>query len=72
MPIYEYTCNDCQETFEVLTISSKTKEKIQCTKCKSENVRKVMSAGTIRSGSGPLFPQSTPPGGGCGGNSRFS
>ena len=70
MPIYEYTCNDCNTTFEILTTSSESTEKVHCSVCKSENVRKVISAGSIRSGSGPLFPKAAQPG--CGGKSGFS
>lgn len=62
MPIYEYKCNECEEVFEQLTTSVKDSPKVQCPKCKSENVSKLMSAGS---------PVTLAPSG-CGGNSGFS
>ncbi len=52
MPIYEYKCNDCGNIFEILTTSSDDAEKIQCSKCKSEKVNKVISAGSFKLSSG--------------------
>ncbi|WP_458778468.1 FmdB family zinc ribbon protein [Desulforhopalus sp. 52FAK] len=62
MPIYEYKCNDCNEVFEILSTSAKDNKKVVCTKCGSENVTKLISAGS---------PVSLTPAG-CGGNSGFS
>lgn len=43
MPLYEYTCNNCQKKFsEVLTIKEHEAKKIRCPKCKSEDVEKVI------------------------------
>jgi putative FmdB family regulatory protein len=70
MPIYEYICNDCETTFEVLFTTASSQDEVECSKCKSKNVKKVLSAGTIRSGSGPLFPQAQT--GGCNNKSGFS
>lgn len=66
MPIYEYECDACKATFETLVSSASCKEKITCPTCGSENVRKVMSAGSLRVGSGGAFPTAPPAGGGCG------
>ncbi|MGB3221725.1 MAG: zinc ribbon domain-containing protein [Desulforhopalus sp.] len=68
MPIYEYKCSECGNIFEVLTTSSKDTEKAQCDKCKSDKVKKVISAGSFRLTSGI---SSAPPAG-CGGKSGFS
>ena len=38
MPIYDYTCKGCSETFEQLVTHS-NKDKIKCPKCKSDTVR---------------------------------
>ncbi len=70
MPIYEYKCSDCNSIFEVLTTSSKDAEKVQCNKCKSEKVSKVLSAGSFRLNSAPSIPSCSSSG--CGGKSGFS
>ena len=39
MPVYDYVCKDCQESFElVLTLSEHDKNKIKCPKCGSTDV----------------------------------
>lgn len=42
MPIYEYSCNACNESFELLTTMSKADEAI-CPKCGSGDVKRLMS-----------------------------
>ena len=42
MPIYEFSCDQCEKEFEKLVMN--TSEKIACPKCKSKKVRRVMSA----------------------------
>ena len=70
MPIYEYQCKDCDNIFEILTTSSKISEKIQCNKCKSAKVNKVISAGSFRLNPGTSLPSA--PSLGCAGKSGFS
>lgn len=70
MPIYEYKCLECDAVFEFLTLSGNSDEKVSCTKCKSEKVKKLISAGAIRSGPGAALPAAPPVG--CGGSSGFS
>ncbi len=41
MPIYEFQCEDCGEVFEEFVF--RKDEKIVCKKCKSENVKKLIS-----------------------------
>ena len=48
MPIYEYQCNDCSKTFEIISFPGKEEEKVECSYCKSTNVKKLISAGAIR------------------------
>jgi len=48
MPIYDYKCNSCNNVFEVLVTSSTSTDEIVCTKCKSKNVKKTISAGSYR------------------------
>lgn len=49
MPIFEYKCSDCGNTFEVLAISKQDVENIQCPTCKSCHVQKMMSSGATLS-----------------------
>ncbi|MCP3887413.1 MAG: zinc ribbon domain-containing protein [Desulfobulbaceae bacterium] len=70
MPIYEYKCNECDKIFELITLSGNSEEKIECPSCKSNDINKLISAGSIRSNSTTSFPSA--PQQGCGGNSRFS
>lgn len=70
MPIYEYHCPNCQETFEILTSSSKDEKPCKCPKCGSQEIKKNISASSIRVGSGQLPACGMPAG--CGGKSGFS
>lgn len=43
MPLYEYVCRKCQEKFSaVLTVKEHDTKKVQCPKCKSEEVDHVI------------------------------
>jgi putative FmdB family regulatory protein len=42
MPIYEFACNECHQSFEELVSMSKIDE-VVCPSCGSENVKKKMS-----------------------------
>ncbi len=72
MPIYEYECKECKNTFETLTTSASTETEIVCTECNTTKVQKIMSAGSLRVGSGGDVRMAAPTGGGCGGGSGFS
>lgn len=50
MPIYEYTCKDCDADFEKLVFSGDT-EGITCPECQSPRVVKQMSAASVTGGS---------------------
>lgn len=44
MPIYEFQCMNCKETFTVkMTVMEMEKAKITCPKCSSEKVEKTIS-----------------------------
>lgn len=43
MPIFEYTCSDCRERFELLILSSRAGA-AQCPDCGSGRVKKLFSA----------------------------
>ena len=43
MPLYEYICKKCQKKFgEVLTIKEHESKKVECPKCKSTDLEKVI------------------------------
>lgn len=48
MPIYEYACSKCKNNFEEIVFSST--EDINCPKCKSKKVEKLMSGFSYKSG----------------------
>ncbi len=49
MPIYEFVCEDCGETFEELVLGGAI-EGIKCPKCASEKIKKLMSACAFKAG----------------------
>jgi putative FmdB family regulatory protein len=67
MPIYEYQCAPCRQTFETLIRSAS--DIAQCPKCGSVNVVKQLSipaaAQSARSSSLPVCGQATSPGSSC-------
>ena len=44
MPIYEYSCNECDEIFAFLKFANKDEEDTVCPKCGSKNVKKLVSS----------------------------
>ena len=42
MPIYEFKCNECGKKFSKIVM--KKDDLIECPKCKSKNVKKLMSS----------------------------
>ena len=40
MPIFEFTCKDCNKIFEEIVLGS---EDIECPECKSKNVSRLIS-----------------------------
>jgi putative FmdB family regulatory protein len=40
MPIYEYRCQECDESFEVFVRSSSQQTDLTCPKCGSQKVKK--------------------------------
>lgn len=51
MPIYEYSCEKCQNKFEEIVLGE---EIINCPECGSEKVRQLMSGFRARCG-GPII-----------------
>lgn len=48
MPIYEYRCEGCDESFEVFVRSSLQQATPTCPKCGSEKVKKALSLFGVR------------------------
>ena len=44
MPIYEYKCKSCDETFEMYRGLLDRDSKVECPKCGSKNVERILSA----------------------------
>jgi len=69
MPIYEFICNSCGNEFEAIVSSTDTTS-VSCESCQSDDLKKVMSASSIKVG-GSATPLASVPSAGCG-NSGFS
>ncbi len=68
MPIYEYRCTACDTVFERLVSSVKAATMTgNCPSCKNEKVEKIISASSIRSGTGITNTHKPSPGCGNGG-----
>ncbi|HXX56886.1 MAG TPA: zinc ribbon domain-containing protein [Thermodesulfovibrionales bacterium] len=65
MPIYEYACNACNETFSLLQRVGSSERDSICPRCGSDKVRKKLSAFSCSSGGSGSF--SSFPSGGHGG-----
>ncbi|HZZ42518.1 MAG TPA: zinc ribbon domain-containing protein [Tepidisphaeraceae bacterium] len=63
MPIYEYTCDSCHQTFDQLTRSMTTDTKVRCPTCNSPKTTRKMSLFAVSTESPK---PSTPQSGGCG------
>jgi putative FmdB family regulatory protein len=53
MPLYEYTCQECDHSFEALVQSG---EQVECPECESPKVHRLLSlpaAPRVNPGSGP-------------------
>ncbi len=57
MPLYEYRCANCGQTFELLRRMGDADRDLACPKCESEEIERLLST----------FAQKT---GGCGGAGR--
>lgn len=53
MPIFEYKCNSCDSTFELLTKANNNDEEIICPQCNSSNNKKLFSAFSTSVSSSP-------------------
>lgn len=44
MPLYEYRCADCGETFERLRRWDDSDRELRCPRCQSEQIERLLSA----------------------------
>ncbi|MFH0811965.1 MAG: zinc ribbon domain-containing protein [Pseudomonadota bacterium] len=51
MPIYEFICQECRNTFELLALKESDLVETKCPTCGSENFERVMSSVNVISGS---------------------
>ena len=66
MPMYEYTCKDCEERFEVLARSASAPAPI-CPSCGGEVARQFSTFATVGADKGMSLPMAGGGGGCCGG-----
>jgi putative FmdB family regulatory protein len=75
MPLYEYRCGGCGQTFEQLRRMQDADRDLACPKCKSGEVERLLSTFASRMasapGSGGLAPCGQPASA-CGGGGGFS
>lgn len=66
MPLYEFTCRDCNETFQEKRPFARAGDPAACPICASANTRKQLGAVALHTGSQPAsIPVSMSNGGGC-------
>lgn len=64
MPIYEYKCEECGKTFEVLTKASNRDDEKKCPDCGSKKVKRAFSVFGVGGSGGNSTSQSPSCGGG--------
>lgn len=47
MPIYEFKCEHCNHTFELLSLGKTDKLEMKCPKCASPNIQRLMSTASF-------------------------
>ena len=52
MPMYEFSCRDCDKKFEELIFTTSDEEEVTCPSCKSTKVAKQLSAFAVGSNGG--------------------
>ena len=68
MPLYEYTCLDCNESFDALRKFAEADDTIACLHCESENTVRGLSTFAVHGSSSTRsepIQQTTTNGGGC-------
>ncbi|KAF0108544.1 MAG: FmdB family regulatory protein [Anaerolineaceae bacterium] len=68
MPIFEFVCTDCEQSFEELLRNSEAASGVICPKCGSAQVRKKLSAFASKISGGSSFSLGAPSVSSCGGS----
>jgi putative FmdB family regulatory protein len=63
MPLYEYSCRECESQFELLVRGSETP---QCPACASDKLEKLLSVPAAHTAGGNDLPVCRPAKAGCG------
>lgn len=53
MPLYEYTCQECDHTFETLVFAG---DKVECPECQSDDLERLLSVPAKPQTSGSTLP----------------
>jgi putative FmdB family regulatory protein len=71
MPIYEFRCRDCNSKFDTLVRSQDNLSEINCERCSSTNVRRLVSSFAMVGGYDDTYvaSEASRGGGGCCGGS---
>jgi putative FmdB family regulatory protein len=67
MPMYEFDCADCHESFEELVLSGSDVDSVSCPSCTSHRVSKKLSAFAVGAASGGSFDTGYSGGSSCSG-----
>jgi putative FmdB family regulatory protein len=43
MPVYDYVCNDCHKSFEIVLTLSEHEKQVRCPHCGSKNVEQEVA-----------------------------
>ena len=65
MPIYDYECNSCGKKFSKLVLASTPEDSIVCSRCDSNDVRKLISGFATVSNNDCGYHVNESPAGGC-------
>ena len=60
MPLYQYTCQDCEHTFEALVYNG---EAVECPECRGARVERLLSLPARPHSSGTSLPMGCAPSG---------
>lgn len=72
MPVYDYRCTKCENTYDIFHKGSEILDNVVCPKCESTEFKKLFSAPIVKMGSSDsscdtCTTDSTPSYGGCSG-----